>query len=203
MKKKIQNQLATFEEGYVLRELLNDCHEHSKTGNRCVVAKEDFDAKLYLRFEKGEQLELQPNKHYKENWIYVKSTVTTQEGYAHERWIAKPSQYLGLALLTIFGAMLSGSDMITDILNGADYINGTSMPSNITERRCDDLDLYSHPAWGIAAIGMTWSPAMPIFVLSLINIFKSVCTGRSAHMRGKYLLRILICLFWPLASMLM
>lgn len=193
----------TLEEGYVLSEILNDCQKHSKGGNRCVFAKENFDAQLYLRFEKGEHLELQPNKPYKENWIYVKSKVTAQEGYVHERWVAKPSQYIGLAMLTIFGAMLSGSDIITDMLNGADYINGTAMPSNLTERRCDDLDLYSHPAWGIAAIGLTWSPAMPIFVLSLINFFKSICTGKSPNMRGKYLLRILICLFWPLASMLM
>ena len=190
----------TGEMGYVLSDITKYCPQHTK---HCRIARENYNHNFYLRFKQGDKIAILQGVHSTETWSYGKHLETHEKGYLHNNWICSKSQYVKLVLLTILGSALHGTDIVTDMLNGLNYMNGTTMPSNVSNRNCDDLGSYSHIAWGSFTVALTWLPAIPTLVVTVINIFESFCTGVSVDMRKMYLLRLFVCLIWPISSIVM
>ena len=66
------------------------------------------------------------------------------------------------AKVVIFKVGFYVFDIVTDIVNGADYLHGNSLPLEIRNETevCQDLKSYSHPVWGSLTICLTWLPGI-------------------------------------------
>lgn len=53
-------------------------------------------------------------------------------------------------------------DIISDIVNGADYLKGKELPTDpsLDPEFCDDLKSYRHINWGAITIALTWMPGL-------------------------------------------
>ena len=208
---------TTQKKGYVLADILMNCSDHS---TKCVISTENYDASLYLTFMKGDPIVLDMQKQLDDGWLYGKqkfaegtvqkrhirssfSNRRQQGGYIHPYWVNTAAVFIGLFALKSFGVGMNIVDVITDILNGLDYIDGRTLPSNVTII-CDELSSYSHPIWGSVAIGLTWLPALPICVSAIAE----ACHPYNSHYSWfeslkKCLCALMVFASWPISSVLM
>ena len=204
-------------EGAVLSHILMKCTEH---GDRCVVARESFDPFLYATFMSGDKLDLNSSKS-KDGWLYgtqydgcdkhgkscfLKNdpsgySVSRNAGYIHPSWVSTPEVFLGFIASRIFSTGLMAFDVVTDYINGYDYIGVDKLPYLGNNTICDNLQNYQHPIWGSVAIGLSWMPGIPIFVYQIAmatRIFNRQFTLKEAFL--SCLSATLILLFWPITS---
>ena len=189
---------------FILSSVLTNCTECKE---RCAVAKETFQDELYLKFKKGDSLQITDKDLEVNGWWYALNIRTRQEGYVYPFYIRTVAGLIGALAFLLYGLTLNGFDVVTDILSGKIYLDGDSLPENNSLINCSHFNSYSHPTWGFMSIGLAWLPAFPLFIIlifSLLN-FKGG-TGRTNNRRKTVVncfSLFLVCLLWPISSFLM
>ena len=212
---------AKKEEGYVFNEILRPCPDHL---DQCSIATENYDAFLYLIFNKGDRIILDKDKLVDNGWLFGRlhsKRLTnyifeqsgekefpicnnTNYGYIHPRWINSANSHIGFVFVRFLGLSLTISDVITDIINGDDYIHGADVDADVDADVCADINNYSHPIWGSVAIGIAWLPALPICANEIVYIWQTYGNRYTPIKSLKmFLFVIFLSATWPITGLLM
>ena len=110
---------------------------------------------------------------------------------------------IGALIISMYGLILNGTDVTTDILNGLDYISRSPLPTNYS-LQCDAMNNWSHPVWGGIAIGLAWLPALPIIAFAFSRYIQRLSTKSERNKPIRYFLFILFAfLLWPIMALFM
>ena len=86
------------------------------------------------------------------------------------------------AKVVIFKAGFYMFDIVSDMVNGADYLTGDPLPVlGNNKTACDGALEYSHPIWGGLTLGFTWLPGIIYFIsLGLLDYSEGTLTLKRA-----------------------
>ena len=188
--------------GFVLSSLLENCPDGEM---ECGIVKETYEESFYLKFEKGDHLQITDTALQVNGWWYALNIRTHQEGYVHPFFIRTAAGLVGATLFASYGLIVNGFDVATDFLSGLVYLDGEELPKN-DSIDCNHYNSYSHPIWGYISISLAWLPAFPVLCILLPSIFKNR-RGLYSRFGSRTVLSscwlVLVCLLWPISSFVM
>lgn len=188
--------------GFALSSLLENCPDNE---SECGIVKETYEEGFYLKFEKGDHLQITDTALQVNGWWYALNIRTRQEGYVHPFFIRTAAGLLGAAVFASYGLIVNGFDVVTDFLSGLVYLDGSPLPQT-DFIDCSQYNSYSHPIWGYLSISLAWLPAFPVLCILLPSIFKNR-RGLYSRFGSRTVLSscwlLLLCLLWPLSSFVM
>ena len=128
----------------------------------------------------------------------------------------------GMFTVQISRCVLYATDVVTDLLTGWYFVNGTVIDqerfhnksySNYTNLICSEFELYSHPIWGSMVFIFSWAPAIALVPPLFASVYdKTKIEGNlSPAQLGVYVepywktifILSLLVIVWPLTGIVM
>ena len=127
--------------------------------------------------------------------------------------------WLSLSFADVLPSLLYVIDVVSDIwsvmsLFQGETINATMFGNpNFTsynDELCDNLEIYSHPFWGMGGVVCLWLPAVPLVQQIRTKVFETLAIVCSSSSKTKFFenvliifLQIIALLTWPITGLIM
>ena len=124
--------------------------------------------------------------------------------------------------LQLSRCILYATDVITDLITGSYFINGTYIDqelfgnanhTNYTNLVCDEFDQYAHPIWGSMVFLFSWAPAIVLVPPLFASVYKRTKIegelapaqlGRNVVSYWRTIIYIsILIMVWPLTGIIM